>query len=196
MYKAQMKFQKIICLGSLIASFIVFLYSLGIMTDMYDCFYSTMMNPDDLSDTWVPGSIIYYDMQPFNYKLTTIGILLILASLTLFVTSTQKRRRYYIGNIITVTLNILAGIASTVYCLPRINAFKIQFLTTVDFEALKFFAELFDGTYTESTFWFDLGYSVFGLLLLTDALLLGNLICKLVMMKKERQLIDQGKEER
>ncbi len=195
MYKAQMKFQKIICLGSLFASFIVFLYSLGIMTDMYDCFYSTMMNPDDLSDTWVPGSIIYYDMQPFNYKLTTIGILLILTSLTLYVTSTQKRRRYYIGNIITVTLNIIAVIAATVYCLPRINAFKIQFLTTVDFEALRFFAELFNGTYTESTFWFDLGYGVFGLLLVTDALLLGNLVWKFVMMKKERQLIDQGKED-
>jgi len=194
MYKAQIKFQKIICLATVAASFIVFLYSLGIMTDIYDCFYTTMMDPEDPTQTWVTGSIIYYDMQPFNYALTKISIALILISLTLFVTNTNKRRRYYIGNIITITLNAIAGIAAAVYSLPKIRAFKIQFLTTVNFEELKTFSEIFNSTYTESTFWFDLGGWVFGLLLLTDALLIFNMIWKFRMMKLETKLIKEGKE--
>ncbi|MBQ7636697.1 MAG: hypothetical protein IJS80_05255 [Lachnospiraceae bacterium] len=194
MYKAQMKFQKIICLATLAASFIVFLYSLGIMTDIYDCFYATMMDPEDPTLTWVPGSIIFYDMQPFNYSLTRIGIGLILISLTLFVTNTNKRRRYYIGNIITITLNIIAGIAAAVYSLPKVQAFKIQFLTTIDFEALKTFAELFNSAYSESTFWFDAAYFVFGLLLAVDALLLINAVWKFSLMKSEQKLIQKGKE--
>ncbi len=194
MYKAQIKFQKIICLATLAAGFIVFLYSLGIMTDIYDCFYSTMMDPEDYTQTWVPGSIIYYDMQPFNYALTRIGIALILISLTLFVTNTNKRRRYYIGNVITTILNIIAGIYATVYSLPKIKAFKIQFQTTIDFEALKTFSKMFNSAYTESTFWFDLGNYVFGLVLFVDALLLVNMIWKFIMMSKEKQLIKAGKE--
>ena len=37
MYKKQMGFQKLICILALVAGFVVFLYSLGIMTDLYDC---------------------------------------------------------------------------------------------------------------------------------------------------------------
>ncbi len=194
MYKAQIKFQKIICLATLAASFIVFLYSLGIMTDIYDCFYTTMMDPEDPSQTWVTGSVIYYDMQPFNYALTKISIGLILIAVTLFITSTNKRRRYYIGNVIAVALNVIAGVLATVYSLPRIKAFKIQFLTTVNFEELKTFSELFNSAYTESTFWFDLGYVVFAILLVVDALLIFNLIWKFRMMRLEKQLIAKGKE--
>ena len=36
MYKKQMKIQKIVCFLVLAASVVVFLYSLGIMTDLYD----------------------------------------------------------------------------------------------------------------------------------------------------------------
>ncbi len=194
MYKAQIKFQKIICFVTLAAGFLVFLYSLGIMTDIFDSLYPTMTDPEDPTQTWVPGSIIYYDMQPFNYALTRIGIGLILISLVLFITGTHKRRRYYFANVFATTLNIIAGIGATVYCLPKIKAFKIQFLTTVDFESLKFFADLFNSTYTESTFWLDISSFVFAILLITDFLLLCNLIWKFCMMKMEKQLIKQGKE--
>ncbi|MCR5584413.1 MAG: hypothetical protein K6F63_03130 [Lachnospiraceae bacterium] len=164
------------------------------MTDIYDCFYTTMMDPEDPSQTWVTGSVIYYDMQPFNYALTKISIGLILIAVTLFITSTNKRRRYYIGNVIAVALNVIAGVLATVYSLPRIKAFKIQFLTTVNFEELKTFSELFNSAYTESTFWFDLGYVVFAILLVVDALLIFNLIWKFRMMRLEKQLIAKGKE--
>ena len=66
MYKKQLKLQKILCLLAIGTSVIIFLYALGIMTDLYDTLYSTMRNPADLTQTDVPGSIVYYNMQGFN----------------------------------------------------------------------------------------------------------------------------------
>ncbi|MBQ3906288.1 MAG: hypothetical protein II743_05905, partial [Lachnospiraceae bacterium] len=65
MYKKQMVFQKVLCLVVLIAGAVVFLYSLGIMTDLFDSLYSTMRKKD-LTQTTVPGSYLYYEMQDFN----------------------------------------------------------------------------------------------------------------------------------
>ena len=42
MYKRQMKLQKILCLLAIAASALVFIYSLGLMTDLYDSLYGTM----------------------------------------------------------------------------------------------------------------------------------------------------------
>ena len=66
MYKKQLGFQKIVCLVCVIAAALAFVYSLGIVTDLFDSLYSTMWNPDDLTQTDVPGSIIYNDIQTFN----------------------------------------------------------------------------------------------------------------------------------
>ena len=58
MYKKQMTIQKILCLAAVIVSAIVFLYALGIMTDLYDALYDTMRNPNNVYSTDVEGSII------------------------------------------------------------------------------------------------------------------------------------------
>lgn len=62
MYKKQMTAQKIVCMAAIIVSAIFFLYTLGIMTDLYDSLYKTMPNPNDVFETSVPGSIVYYNM--------------------------------------------------------------------------------------------------------------------------------------
>ena len=74
MYKKQMKLQKILCLLAIFSSALVFIYSLGLMTDLYDSLYGTMTDPSDLSKTSVPGSIIYYDMQGFNNTFMKAGL--------------------------------------------------------------------------------------------------------------------------
>ena len=80
MYKTQMKLQKILCLLAILASALVFIYSLGLMTDLYDSLYGTMTDPNDLTKTTVPGSIVYYDMQGFNNTFMKAGLGLILLS--------------------------------------------------------------------------------------------------------------------
>ncbi len=193
MYKKQLTFQKIVCFAALAAAALVFIYSLGIMTDLYDSLYSTMRNPDDYTESTVAGSSIYYEMQPFNSTFTQISIGLILVTLILFLTNTHSRRKYYIGNYIAVGLSAVCNIGVSVWALSEISAYKAQYLQ-IDFEALKAHSELWKTYYTDSTFWFDVSYFVFGLLLLITVLLIINLVLKIIMMKEEKRLIGTGKE--
>ena len=194
MYTKQIKCQKLLCIVAVIACAIAFLYALGLMTDLYDALYSTMRNPADLTETDVPGSILYYDMQDFNRSLLKFSIGLILLACLLFLTQTHARRKYYVGNYVSVGLYSVAAVAYTVWAHARIEGYKAAFLTQVDFEALKKHAKLWKTAYVDSAFWFDAHYVVYALLLAVTALLLVNLIWKIRLMKAEQRLIAAGKE--
>ena len=184
-----------ICLLSVVASVIVFIYSLGIMTDLYDSLYQTMMNPRDLTQTMVPGSYVYYEMQGFNQRLLLFSIALIIVSLLLFVTNTHVRRRYYIGNYIAILLFVGFNVAVAVWAHSQIEIYKAKFLE-IDFAALKTFSDMWKSLYTESTFLFDIHYVIFGITILCVILHLVNLAWKLVMMNAEAKLVRGEKEVR
>ncbi|MBE6974357.1 MAG: hypothetical protein E7436_02580 [Ruminococcaceae bacterium] len=194
MYKKQLRFQKIACLLAIIAAAVMFLYSLGMITDIYDSLYSTMRNPNNLLDTKVPGSIIYYDMQDFNKQMVTYSIGLILLGCLLFVTNTQVRRRYYVSNYISVALYAAASAAFFLWANTHVQAFRHQYLTTVDFEALKKYSEMWKTFYTDSPLSFDLFYVAGGLLLLAALALVFNAVWKTLMMSAEKKLIREGEE--
>ena len=192
MYKTQMKLQKILCLLAIFASALVFIYSLGIMTDLYDSLYGTMTDPSDLTKTTVPGSIVYYDMQGFNNTFMKAGLGLILLSCLLFVTNTHVRRKYYIGNYVSTALMTIGNLAMVIWAHGRIEMYKAQFLQ-IDFEALAKHAKRWKTLYTESTFWFDVHYAVFGVVLVITVLLIANAVWKTILMKQEKALIEAGK---
>lgn len=191
MYKKQMTVQKIICMAAIIVSAIFFIYTLGIMTDLYDSLYDTMRNPRDWSQTDVSGSIVYYNMQAFNQRFLLLSIGQILLALLLFLTNTHRRRKYYIGNYISTGAFVAFGVYNAIFAHTYIEIFKAQFLQ-VDFAALKEHAEMWGTLYTESTFWFDLHYLVFGLLLLVCVLLIANVVWKILLMREEERLIAEG----
>ncbi len=193
MYKKQLTLQKILCLLAIASSAIIFLYALGIMTDLYDTLYSTMRNPADLTQTDVPGSIVYYNMQNFNAYFLKCSIVLILLACLLFITNSHIRRRYYIGNYIAVGAFAAANFYVAIEAHAYIEAYKERFLR-IDFEALKAHAELWKTAYTESTFWFDVHYAVFAVSLLVSVGLVLCTIWKIRLMKQEKALIAGGKE--
>ena len=193
MYKKQLKLQKILCLLAIGTSVIIFLYALGIMTDLYDTLYSTMMNPADPTQTDVPGSIVYYNMQVFNAYFLKCSIILILLGCLLFVTNTHVRRRYYIGNYISIAAFVVANFYVAIESHGYIEAYRERFLR-VDFEALQKHANLWKTAYTESTFWFDVHYAVFALSLLVCVGLVICTVWKIRLMKEEKALIAMGKE--
>lgn len=195
MYKKQMIFQRIVCAAMLIAAALVFVYSLGLMTDLYDSLYTTIRSPSNLDRTTVPGSRIYYDMQGFNSQFTNVSIVLILVTLFLFVTNTHSRRKYYIGNFVAIGLSAVCNIGVSVWTLSQLAVYRAQYLQ-IDFEALEAHAKAMNTLYTDSTFWFDISYAVFGLLLLLTVLLVVNLILKLIVMKEEKRLIGSRKDVR
>lgn len=194
MYKKQLVFQKYACMFAVIAAAMSFVYSLGMITDIYDTLYSTMMNPNNLNETFVPGSIIYYDMQEFNRQFTNVSVVLILTACLLYLTNTQIRRKYYIGNYVSIGIYSVAALGVTGWSHMWIEAFKYQYLTTVDFEALKAFAEMWNKPYSDSTLMLDLHYVVAAVLVLSVAALIGNAIWKIQLMKAEDALIAEGKE--
>ena len=188
MYKKQMKIQKIVCFLVLAASVVVFLYSLGIMTDLYDALYYTIPNKDNLDRSRVDGARVYYDMQPFNRLLLRFSIGLILLSCVLFLTNTHSRRKYYLSNAAATFINAAAQCALAVWCHVQISAFRNQYLTTVDFAELEKRLSR-RGTYTDSTFWFDIHYLVCGVALIAAVLLIVNYIWKKKMMQGEQELL-------
>lgn len=188
MYKKQVSLQKILCFIAVGVSAAIFIYSLGIITDLYDTLYSTMRNPNDLLQTSVPGSFVYYEMQGFNQSLLMYGIGMILLALLLFITNTHVRRRYYIGNYIASGLWAAAGIGGAVWAHGQIEYFKAKFLQ-VDFAALKEHSTIFKSAYTESTFWFDVHYFIFALVILVAVLLIANVCWKISLMKQEAALL-------
>ena len=192
MYKKQLKLQKLLCLLAICSSVLVFLYALGIMTDLYDTLYSTMRNPANLEQTDVPGSIVYYNMQSFNGVFLRYSIVLILLACLLYITNTHVRRKYYIGNYVSIGAFAAANIYIAVWAHQYIEAYKVRFLR-VDFAALKEHAELWKTAYTESTFWFDVHYFVFAVSILVSVGLIASAVWKLRLMKEEAALLERGK---
>ena len=192
MYKKQMKMQRIACFLSIAAGALVFLYVLGMMTDLYDMLYTMVPMPDDPSSVKVAGAMIYYDMQGFNRAFLRVAIGLLLAACLLFVTNTHSRRKYYIGNYAAIAIDAVANVAAALWAHGQIAAFKDQYLTTVDFEQLERRLSR-AGTFTDSTFWFDAHLGVFAFALIAAALLVVCAVWKAQLMKNERKLIEAGK---
>lgn len=196
MYKKQLGFQKMVCLLCVIAAAVSFVYALGVITDIYDSLYSTIWDPEDWSATDVAGSSIYYEMQDFNKQFVNVSIVLILLGCLLYLTNTHNRRRYYVGNFVAIGVYSAATLAVCAWSHQNISAFKVQYQTTVDFEALKEFSEMWDTLYMgpEDTFMLDLHYAVCGICLLAVALLIGNMIWKTILMRSEKKLLKAGEE--
>ena len=191
MYKKQMQLQKVFCLIALFASVLVFIYALGIMTDLYDALYFTMMDPTDPDTTFVQGSQVYYHMQGFNKSLLSGSIVMLLLSVLLFVTNTNKRRKYYFANYASVCLYSVFTLAFVVWGHINIQRYRAEW-KAIDFEALRNFATTFKHLYTESTFWFDVHYFVFLICICAVCLLVFNVFWKISLMKEERRLLEGG----
>ena len=194
MYRKQLRFQKIICLLCVIAAAITFVYSLGILTDIYDGLYLATNPKKPTDDGRVAGSTIYYQMQAFNASFVNLSLGLILLAVLLFIMNTHTRRKYYIGNYTAIGLYSVTAIAAVVWSHLQISAFRTQYLTTVDFEALKELCEMKNKPFIKSTFLLDLHYLVAAILLLSVVGLVGNMIWKISLMRSEQALLRVGKE--
>jgi hypothetical protein len=117
MFKPQMKFQKILFPVLIALSGVVFVYSLGIMTDMYGLYQTQALGG-------VTGSQIFYDMQPYNHNMVIISIVLIIVGALPFVFASNTRRKYYTGNTVSTYVQAAALIGTAVYLI--INSLKFN----------------------------------------------------------------------
>jgi len=194
MYKKQLTWQKIICFAALAACGVLFLYSLGLSTDLFDGLFYALPEEHKLATARVnvPGAEIYYNIQPFNRQLLNNTIILLVVACLLFITNTHSRRRYYISNAVSTFGFAAFGAAISLWGHGQITAFKQQFLQ-IDFAAYEKYATRRRKSYIDSTFWFDAHYLVFALLMLVCAALIFNFFWKMHLMKAEKRLIDAGR---
>lgn len=194
MYKKQLTWQKILCFAALAACGLMFVYSLGLSTDLYDGLFYALPEEAKLETAKinVPGAEVYYQIQPFNRALLNSSIVLLLLACLLFITSTHSRRRYYIGNAVSTFAFAGAGIGVSIWAHQQIELFKAKFLQ-MDFEAYLKYATRRKKSYIDSTFWFDAHYVVVAILLVVCVALVINYFWKLSLMKAEKRLINEGK---
>ena len=194
MYKKQLTWQKILCFAALVACGILFLYSLGLSTDLFDGLFYALPEEAKLATAKVnvPGAEVYYQIQPFNRQLLNNSILLLLVGCLLFITNTHSRRRYYISNAISTLGFAGAGVWLSIWTHMNIADFKAKFLA-IDFTAYAKYATRRKKAYIDSTFWFDAHYVVIAILLLVCVALVANYFWKLSLMKNEKRLINEGK---
>ncbi len=191
MYKRQMILQRIASYLMLGAAALVFIYSLGLVTDLYDNNFS--FYAQNLNRPKVAGTEIYYYIQDFNRALTGSGIVLILLALAQFVVQNHARRKYYIANYITVGVNAVAAVGVSVWALSNIFSYKAQYLQ-IDFDELAAEAAKYSFDWYISTFWFDISIFVFAILLIAVVVNVVNAFWKRSLMKAEQKLIEEGKE--
>ncbi len=196
MYKNQLKFQRIVCVICVIAAVVAFVYALGFATDMHDNLRFAIRNPAKPDKTMVEGARIFYDIQPFNRQFVNTALIVILLSLPLFLFNTHSRRKYYIGNYVSVGAYTAGALYISFWMHQQVHAWKVHFLTTVNFEQLAEFLEnrKLPAFGPENTFWFDAHYFVMGLYILAVVLLLANTVWKILLMQNEKKLIKAGEE--
>ncbi len=192
MYKKHLKLQRIICLLCLIAAAVSFVYALGMITDIYDALYSTMRDPSKPTQTRVQGSWIYYDMQPFNKQFVSASLVLIVLGCFLFITNTHSRRKYYFSNYLAVGAYSVATLGVGLWANQKIEAFAVQYMTTIDFEQLQAYSEMWGTPYLDNTNLLDLHRWVLVLAIVSIVALVANMIWKIILMRSENKLIKAG----
>ena len=188
MYKKQMLVQRIVCFATLAAAVLVFVYSLGLVTDLH--YNNFAYYAEDPKNPTFDGANIYNEIQPFNQALTTAGIILILSSVLVFIFGSHSRRKYYIGNYITIGLNTLLSIGVSVWGIVNVIKYRAMY-DQIDFEALEMWQNLLKMPYDISPFWFDVGFYVFGIAIFVAILGVLNLVFKVMVMKNEQQLLEE-----
>ncbi len=198
--KAQMKFQKWMCLVMLIVGAIALLYAFCYMSGALSELGYTInqVGVNRVSKFFARNgyndALLYDDIQPFNTMMMYCGIVMVLLAVVLYITACHKRRKYYISNYVATGLCAGGNIIMALILLIMNASWRGEFLK-VDFDAWK---RLYDNDplltrhYNDSTAWFDLGFAVYLLIIVASVLLILNLVWKIMLMKGEKKLLLNG----
>lgn len=195
--KAQMKFQKYICLAMIIVGALGLLYAFcycsGALTELGQAIMNVGSNRVSgfTAEEGKNDATLYQDIQGFNNALMYCGIAMVVLAILLYITSCHKRRNYYVSNYVAIGLCAGGNIVISVIMLIMNTIWRSEFLN-IDFAAWnRMYAGRPDWSvhYSESTLWFDLGYVVFILIILASLALILNLVWKIMLMKGEKKLL-------
>ena len=185
MFKSQMKFQKILTLVLLLFAAVCFVFSVGITTDLYGLYLASAI-------TYFDGIELFKDIQPYNNTAVALSIVLVLTCLLPYIFATNKRRLYYLDNYISSGVQGAFFGFYGVYVLINNIVYRTRFVAKTDFVSYKEAAEMFKFKYSESTFFFDVEIVLSILCLVAVVLIALNVVWKIRLMKKEKEILALG----
>lgn len=201
--KAQMRFQKYLCLAMIIVGALALLYAFvycsGSVYGLKQCITRSGIIEESIfhvaQGTGKNDAMLYREIQGFNNAMMYCGIVMIVLAVLLYITSCQKRRKYYISNYVATGVCAGGNIVMSLVLMIFNGNWRAEFLN-VDFAAWLQYNQIeLDGNpdfvwnYSESTAWFDLGFAVYALVIVASVLLILNLVWKIMLMKGEKALL-------
>lgn len=190
--KAQMKFQKILSLLSLIVAAIVFVYALSFNSGNMSALVQYYVYEKSGYDV---ATQVISSAQSFVDLMITLCIILFIVIAFLYITCSNSRRNYYITNYISVGIMIALTLVITVIGIINVTVVMSNFYA-MDWAELNEIYEMEAGMgapyVSQSPVIFILGYIVFVVLLADCLAWVYNLIWKIKLMKGEKALLEQG----
>ena len=188
--KTQMRFQKTLCLLTLIMSAITIVYAFGFITGGM----ATVGDIFDYRNDYFNAANVFNFGQPVNDIILNLGIVVLCLVALMYIFACQKRRNYYITNYIAIGVSALYMVVFAVVGIILVVQTQVRFISEVDWDtfyggniSLDRFAHTGD-----SQVMFYIGYVVYFLVIL-NALALGyNLLWKIKLMKGEKALLEAG----
>lgn len=129
--KTQMRFQKTLCLLTLIMSAITIVYAFAFCTGGL----ATVADIYDYQNDRFNAYVTFYYSQMFNTVLLVLGIVFLVFVAVMYITACQKRRNYYISNYV-VSIGVAAYMAVfAILGIAFIAATQSMFITQIDWDA-------------------------------------------------------------
>ena len=185
-----MRFQKTLCLLTLIMSAITIVYAFGFITGGM----ATVGDIFDYRNDYFNAANVFNFGQQVNDIILILGIVFLCLVALMYIFACQKIRNYYITNYIAIGVSALYMVVFAVVGIILVVQTQVRFISEVDWEtfyggniSLDRFAHTGD-----SQVMFYIGYVVYFLVIL-NALALGyNLLWKIKLMKGEKALLEAG----
>jgi hypothetical protein len=191
--KAQIKFQKILTMVSLIVAALTFVYALIFFSGNL----SNLMTyyGKEWDDLYTGADGFLDPAQTFVSIYIILAIIFIIAVVTLFITQSNSRRNYYITNYISIGFTIFMAAVMAIVGIVGVSVLMGLFYS-IDFEELEEFIIDFGRSdlksVSQSPLMFIIGYVV-SLIALADGLAWAyNLVWKIKLMKGEKALLENG----
>lgn len=188
--KTQMRFQKTLCLLTLIMSAITIVYAFGFITGGM----ATVGDIFDYRNDYFNAANVFNFGQQVNDIILNLGIVFLCLVALMYIFACQKRRNYYITNYIAIGVSALYMVVFAVVGIILVVQTQVMFISEVDWETFyggNISLDRFAHT-GNSQVMFYIGYVVYFLVIL-NALALGyNLLWKIKLMKGEKALLEAG----
>lgn len=194
--KAQMKFQKILSLATLIVAAVVFVYAL--------CFFSgnlsaIMSYRSNYVDGAYNGADVFIDAgQSFVSALEIMCIIFFVVIAISYIMGCNKRRNYYITNYIAVGLVVAMSFILAVYGIIMLIILMNSFYNQVDWAKMSELQDKyswnpkFQVQVGKSPAIFIIGIIVFLVVLADCVAWILNLVWKIKLMQGEKELLANG----